>query len=68
VRGLAVGANFVLFRPTAVTAHEVWQGCSTARAGAQLLVVAPPRRLPAGHHRHPDEDDAFLAAIEEVLA
>jgi hypothetical protein len=34
------------------------------RARAQLLGWPAARRLPARHHRHPDENDRFLAALQ----
>ena len=47
------GANFVLFRPARrPTARRVAGPARPRRARARLLVVASPRRLPAGHHRH----------------
>ena len=40
--------------PPAVDGAAVWQGLRRPLGpGARLLVVAPPRRLPAGHRRHP---------------
>ncbi len=63
------GANFVLLRPRGRTGTEVWQGlversvlvrnCSTWPRLADCL------RVTVGT---PDEDDAFLAALAEVLA
>ena len=48
------GANFVLFRPARrATATTSGRPARPRRARARLLVVAPPRRLPAGHDRHP---------------
>jgi histidinol-phosphate aminotransferase len=61
-------ANFILFRPRSVPAGEVWQGlldrsvlvrdCSTwpGLAGCLRVTVGTT-----------DEDDAFLAALAEVL-
>ncbi len=37
------------------------------RADPRLLGLAAARRVPAGHGRHPDENDAFLDALAEVL-
>jgi histidinol-phosphate aminotransferase len=62
-------ANFVLFRPTTATGAEVWQGlvdrsvlvrdCSSwPRLDGCLRVTIGTR----------DEDDRFLAALQEVLA
>ena len=49
------GANFVLFRPARRCDGDerVAGAARPLGARARLLVVAPPRRLPAGHHRHP---------------
>jgi histidinol-phosphate aminotransferase len=63
------GANFVLFRPETKPGREVWQ----ALLDRSILVrdtSSWPRldgclRLTIGT---PDEDDAFLAAMEEILS
>ena len=48
------GANFVLFRPADRRRRRRVAGAARPLgARPQLRVVAPPRRLPAGHHRHP---------------
>jgi histidinol-phosphate aminotransferase len=77
VRGLeALGAdvvpsdaNFVLFRPPAADAKAVWQGL-VERSVLVRDVSSWPRltgrlRVTVGT---PEEDDAFLAALAEVLA
>jgi histidinol-phosphate aminotransferase len=62
------GANFILFRPRSVDALEVWKGlversvlvrdCSSWRRleGCLRVTIGTPQ-----------EDDAFLAALAEVL-
>ena len=48
------GANFVLFRPRGARRQGGVAGpARPVGAGARLLVVAPPRGLPARHDRHP---------------
>jgi histidinol-phosphate aminotransferase len=63
------GANFILFRPTGVDGHEVWQ-----RLLARDVLVRDcslwPRlagclRVTIGTH---EEDDVFLDALEDALA
>ena len=62
------GANFILFRPRGREGKEVWQGlldrsvlvrdCSSwPRLGGCLRITIGT----------PEEDDAFLAALTEVL-
>jgi histidinol-phosphate aminotransferase len=63
------GANFVLFRPEARGGRDVWQ----ALVDRSILVrdaTSWPRlddclRVTIGT---PDEDDAFLDALEEILS
>ena len=62
------GANFVLFRPAAATAQAVWQGLLD-RSVLVRNCSSWPRldgclRVTIGT---PDENDAFLAALDEVL-
>jgi histidinol-phosphate aminotransferase len=62
------GANFVLFRPRQHDGHEVWQGLLD-RSVLVRSCAAWPRlegclRVTIGT---PAEDDAFLAALEEVV-
>ena len=48
-----VGRQLPAVPRRAATAHDVWQRAARPRrAGPRLLVVAPARRLPAGHRRH----------------
>jgi histidinol-phosphate aminotransferase len=62
------GANFVLFRPRAVDGGEVWQALLDRSILIRNFSAAP--RL-AGCLRvtvgTPDEDDAFLDALTEIL-
>jgi histidinol-phosphate aminotransferase len=63
------GANFILFRPRARKGAEVWQAL-VARSVLVRNCANWPRlegclRVTVGT---PEEDDAFLAALEEVLA
>jgi hypothetical protein len=58
-RGLAVGRQLhPLPAPSPPTADEVWQRSSTARCSCATARRGPPRRLPARHHRHPEETTA----------
>ena len=63
------GANFVLFRPRTVPGRHVWQGLLD-RSVLVRDCSSWPRlddclRVTVGT---PDEDDAFLAALQEVLS
>ncbi len=63
------GANFVLFRPRSMPGRRVWQGL-VERSVLVRDCSSWPRlddclRVTIGT---PDEDDAFLAALQEVLA
>jgi histidinol-phosphate aminotransferase len=63
------GANFILFRPRQHPGQEVWEGL-LARDVLVRNCASWPRltdclRVTIGT---PDEDDAFLAALSEVLA
>ena len=63
------GANFVLFRPRTVPGRQVWQGLLD-RSVLVRDCSSWPRlddclRVTVGT---PDEDDAFLAALQEVLS
>ena len=62
-------ANFILFRPRAVPADQVWQGLVDrsvlVRNCASWSGLAGCLRVTVGT---PEEDDAFLAALAEVLA
>ena len=56
-------------RSAGASATRSGRGCSTDRARPRLLVVAPPRRLPAGHGRHRrTRTIASSTALAEVLA
>ena len=46
------GANFLLFRPGRRRPRALAAAGRPGRARARLLPLAPPRRLPACHHRH----------------
>ena len=69
VEAFPSGANFILFRPTAADGVAVWEGL--LRAGVLVRNFARwPRldgclRVTIGR---PEENDAFLAALKEVLA
>jgi histidinol-phosphate aminotransferase len=57
------GANFMLFRPRTMAGPAGVAGpARPQRPHPRLLGLAAARRLPARHHRHPDENDAFLTA------
>jgi histidinol-phosphate aminotransferase len=62
------GANFVLFRPRSVPGDEVWRGLVErsvlVRDCSSWPRLAGCLRVTVGT---PDEDDAFLAALQEVL-
>jgi histidinol-phosphate aminotransferase len=69
VRSWPSGANFILFRPTSLAGRDVWQ-----RLVDRSVLVRDcsgwPRlenclRVTVGT---PEENDAFLAALQEVLA
>lgn len=62
------GANFVLFRPTSMAGHDVWQEL-LARSVLVRDCSGWPRlsgclRVTVGT---PDENDAFLHALQEIL-
>jgi histidinol-phosphate aminotransferase len=63
------GANFILFRPTTKSGREVWQGLLDrsvlVRDTSSWPGLEGCLRVTVGT---PDEDDAFLAALTEVLA
>jgi histidinol-phosphate aminotransferase len=63
------GANFVLFRPVGRDGTDVWQGLLDrsvlVRNWSSWPRLEGCLRVTVGT---PDEDDAFLAALEEVLA
>jgi histidinol-phosphate aminotransferase len=63
------GANFILFRPRAKPGGEVWQGLLDrsvlVRDTSSWPGLEGCLRVTVGT---PDEDDAFLAALTEVLA
>jgi histidinol-phosphate aminotransferase len=63
------GANFVLFRPTSRPGREVWQGLLDRSVLVRDTSSWPGLdgclRVTVGT---PDEDDAFLAALTEVLS
>lgn len=63
------GANFVLFRPRTMPGHAVWQGLLDrgvlVRDCSGWPRLADCLRVTIGT---PTEDDAFLAALQEVLA
>ena len=63
------GANFLLFRPRRVGATEVWQGLLERSVLVRDCSLWPRLdgclRVTVGT---PDEDDAFVAALAEVLA
>lgn len=63
------GANFVLFRPTALPGREVWQGLLDRsvliRDCSGWPRLADRLRVTVGT---PVENDAFLEALQEVLA
>jgi len=69
VEAFPSGANFILFRPTAADGVTVWEGL--LQAGVLVRNFARwPRldnclRVTIGR---PEENDAFLAALKEVLA
>jgi len=77
VRGLAAlpveqwrsGANFILFRPTTRDGRDVWQGLLDRSVLVRDTSSWPGLdgclRVTVGT---PDEDDAFLAALTEVLS
>ena len=62
------GANFVLFRPTARRGREVWQGLLDrsvlVRDCSGWPRLADRLRVTVGT---PDENDAFLDALKEIL-
>jgi len=62
------GANFVLFRPRSVDGGEVWQGLLDRSVLIRNFSTMPRLegclRVTVGT---PDEDDAFLAALSEML-
>ncbi len=63
------GANFVLFRPLGADGPEVWKGLVErsvlVRDCSSWPRLAGCLRVTVGT---PDEDDAFLSALEEVLS
>ena len=63
------GANFILFRPTSKPGGEVWQGLLDRSVLVRDTSSWPGLdgclRVTVGT---PDEDDAFLSALTEVLA
>jgi len=63
------GANFVLFRPTSRPGREVWQGLLDRSVLVRDTSSWPGLdgclRVTVGT---PDEDDAFLAALTEVIS
>ena len=63
------GANFVLFRPRRTRrATRCGRRCSTARSSSATARRGPASTAACGSPiGTPDEDDAFLAALEEVL-
>jgi histidinol-phosphate aminotransferase len=69
VEAFPSGANFILFRPTAMGGVAVWEGL--LRAGVLVRNFA---RWPRLHNclrvtiGRPEENDAFLAALKEVLS
>jgi len=63
------GANFILFRPERRAGHEVWQDLLArdvlVRDCSSWDRLDGCLRVTIGT---PDEDDAFLASLSEVLA
>jgi len=63
------GANFVLFRPSALPGRSVWQGLLDrsvlVRDCSSWPRLADCLRVTVGT---PDENDAFLAALGEVVS
>lgn len=63
------GANFILFRPTAMAGHELWQALLDrsvlVRDCSGWLRLADRLRVTVGT---PDENDTFLAALSEVIS
>ena len=61
-------ANFILFRPDRPGRHRGVAGpARRVGAGARLLDLARPRRLPAGHGGHAGGERPLLAALRSSL-